>query len=65
MKEELDRVRCDCKSQLRFVSEYLRLAMVSLNLMSGKNVKVVDMCIGKARNHTERALELLERGKAQ
>ncbi len=65
MKEELAHVRCDCKSQLRFVSEYLRLVEENLGKLNEKTVDAVEMSLVNAGIHAKRAFELLERGKAQ
>ena len=65
MNKELARVRCDCKAQLRYVSEYLRLVEENLVKLNEENVDAVEMRLINAGIHAKRALELLERGKAQ
>lgn len=65
MTEELARVRCDCKAQLRYVSEYLRLVEENLGKLNEENVDAVEMRLANVGIHAKRALELLERGKAQ
>ena len=65
MKEELAHVRCDCKSQLRFVSEYLRLVEENLWKLNEKTVDAVEMSLVNGGIHVKRAYDLLERGKAQ
>lgn len=63
MNEELARVRCDCKAQLRYVSEYLRLVEENLGKLNVNTVDAVEMRLINAGIHMKRALELLERGK--
>lgn len=65
MNEELARARCDCKAQLRYVSEYLQLVEENLGKLNEENVDAVVMRLNNAGIHTKRALELLEGGKAQ